>query len=339
MPKLSRFYTTSDLSPQDLQDILACAALGKQHGWQSEASALCGKVVGLVFLNPSLRTRASFQAGIARLGGQSIVLSPGADMWSLELEPGMVMNGAKTEHIKDAGPVLSSYCDVLAVRCFPAMQNWREDSRDPVWHAFSEHVRKPLLSMESALWHPCQALADALTLHEVLGVGLQRKTLALTWAPHPKQLPMAVPNSTLLIAAQLGMNVRLVCPPGYELETAVLQKTQSYCELQGSRFDIFHDQGQGLGGVDVVYAKSWTPAGYVGKSDEEFRRRETLCSWELTAERYSQLGRPWFMHCLPVRRNVEVSDAVLDSDRSLILRQAENRLHAQNALLLYMLRD
>ena len=157
-----------------------------------------------------------------------MVLSPGTDMWSLELEPGAIMNGNKTEHIKDAGPVLSSYCDALAVRCFPGMQNWEDDRTDPLWHAFSKAVTKPLISLESALWHPCQALADALTLKEIFGAKLPGKTMALTWAPHPKQLPMAVPNSSLLIAAQMGMNVRLVCPQGYELESSVLQQPKVF---------------------------------------------------------------------------------------------------------------
>jgi len=329
--------STSDLTPQELTGVIERAIQGKQSNWREHSTALAGKVIALMFFNPSLRTRASFQAGIARLGGQSVVLAPGSDSWTLEFEEGALMYRDRTEHVKDASGVLSQYFDAVCIRSFPALKSWEEDKNEPVLSAFKKHLDIPLVSMESALWHPCQALADAVTLKERFGKNLKGRKFVLTWAPHPKQLPLAVPHSTALIAAQLGMDVRLACPEGYEFDPEIMGSVSTSAKASGGTFEVFHEQEKALKGAEVVYAKSWSPPQFIGMREVELEHRKSLLPWMLDQE-MMQLGNdPYFMHCLPARRNIEVSDEVIDSARSLTEHQAANRLHAQNALLIELL--
>jgi N-acetylornithine carbamoyltransferase len=191
--------------------------------------------------------------------------------------------------------------------------------------------------MEGSLWHPCQALADALTLTEVFNGAPKNKTFTLTWAPHPKQLPLAVPHSTALIAAQLGMNLRIACPEGYEFDSSIMGQIEQAAALSGGMVSVFHEQEPALEGADVVYAKSWTPPSFIGRKELELEHRKSLLPWLVDEQLMQKGGDPFFMHCLPVRRNIEVADEVLDSKKSLTDQQAANRLHAQNALLLHIL--
>lgn len=330
-------YRTDSLSDSELKALLSLAQKGKADRWQAYKSALQGKVVGLLFLNPSLRTRASFQSGIARLGGSVVALNAGTDSWSLEYREGALMNSDKPEHVSEAARVLSRYFDILGVRSFPQMNSWEEDREDPIMQAFLKHVEVPLINLESALWHPCQALADALTITELFRGNIRNKKFVLTWANHPKQLPMAVPNSTLLIASQLGINTTLCCPPGYELSEDVLSAVSSNLSRHDAEFNIVHSQAEAFEGADVVYAKSWTPPGYVGDFEAEMEIRKAIGPWTVTNELMSKTNHAYFMHCLPIRRNVIASDEVLNSNQCVIIDQAENRMHVQNAWLLKLM--
>lgn len=329
--------TTSDLSPGELSELLRLAAEGKKSMWRNYSEALKHKVIALLFFNPSLRTRASFQSGIARLGAQSTVLSPGNDSWTLEFEEGAVMYADRTEHVKDAAQVISQYFDAVCIRAFPKLASWEEDKHESVLEAFKKYLDIPLISMEGSLWHPCQALADALTLQETFGSRLREKTMVVSWAPHPKQLPMAVPHSTALVAAQLGMKLRIACPEGYLFDDEILSQITSEASRSNGSVEIFHEQDAALKGADVVYAKSWTPPMFIGKKELELEHRKALLPWLFDAEKLALGNNARFMHCLPVRRNIEVADEVLDGPQSLTSLQAANRLHAQNALLVSML--
>jgi N-acetylornithine carbamoyltransferase len=229
------------------------------------------------------------------------------------------MDQDKTEHIKDAAQVLSRYVDAIAVRSFPGLKSYDEDMADPVITSFRKYSKVPVINMESALWHPCQAMADALTVQEKHGKIKGRK-VTLTWAYHPKALPMAVGNSFAAIMSQLGADLTIAHPPEFALPGTFLDSLP-----RAPR--IVHSKEEGLNGAEVVYAKSWGGASYYGKWEEEKKVREGLKSWICD----SVPKGATFMHCLPVRRNVEVADAVLDS--SAIYDEAENRLHVQKAIL------
>jgi N-acetylornithine carbamoyltransferase len=291
-----------------------------------------GKALGLLFLNPSLRTSASFQRAAARLKMDLVQLS-GDGVWSMESRPGSIMDATAAEHLKDAAAVLGRYVDVLAVRAFPAGADLQTDLTDPILHGFRQHAGVPIVNMESTLWHPCQALADWATLeqHQIP----KTAKLVLTWAWHPKALPHAVPNSTLCMAAQRGMEVVVLHPPGYELHPDILAEAQKLALQNHGSVRISHDPFEALANADVVYAKSWGSLQAWGDPIAEAKLRGPLRPWCVTTE--SMPGPAKFMHCLPVRRNVVVSDAVLDSSQSLVLDQAENRLHAQTSLLEHIL--
>jgi N-acetylornithine carbamoyltransferase len=313
------FINTLEFSPAELELLLARAKALKKARGKKGKRPLDGKSVALVFFNPSLRTRVSFEVGIAELGGQAVTMSVGSESWSLEYKENAVMDQDKTEHIKDAAQVLSRYVDAIAVRSFPGMKSYDEDMADPVIGAFRKYSKVPVINMESALWHPCQAMADALTVQEKFGKIKGRK-VTLTWAYHPKPLPMAVGNSFAAIMSQLGADLTIAHPPEFGVPEAFINSLP-----RSPR--IVHSKAQGLEGAQVVYAKSWGGPAYYGKWEEEKKIRDGLKSW--ICDSIPQGGM--FMHCLPVRRNVEVSDAVLDA--SAIYDEAENRLHVQKAIL------
>jgi len=312
------FISTLEFKPSDLEFLLKRAkALKKSRG--TGRRPLEGKSVAMVFFNPSLRTRVSFQVGIAELGGQAVSMSVGSESWTLEHREGAVMDQDKTEHIKDAARVLSRYVDAIAVRSFPGMKSREEDLADSVIESFRRHSSVPIINMESALWHPCQALADAFTIQEKLGK-IKGAKVTLTWAYHPKALPMSVGNSFAAIASQLGADLTIAHPPEFALEKAFLDSLPR-------KPRIVHSKEEGLEGAQIVYAKSWGGPAFYGKWEEEKKIRDGLKSW--ICDRVPKGAH--FMHCLPVRRNVEVSDAVLDA--GAIYDEAENRLHVQKAIL------
>ncbi|MGQ9898358.1 MAG: N-acetylornithine carbamoyltransferase [Acidobacteriota bacterium] len=312
---MRHFITTCDYDRATLEAILTHAMTHKGE----RSMALQGKTVALLFFDSSLRTRASFAVGVAQLGGTVVTFEVGRGTWNLEYEEGVVMDGDKPEHIADAAQVLSRYFDVLAVRCFPGLKNPAEDDADPVIEAFRRYATVPVINLESALYHPCQAMADLLTIRERFG-RTEGVRVALAWTPHVKPLPTSVPNSLALAATQLGCRLTIVAPPEFALPDLVMARL--------GKVEVVHDQAA-LARQDVVYAKSWTSrVNYGAPLPDRYR------DWMLTPEK---LGSARFLHCLPLRRNVEVTDAVLASAQNDCYDEAENRLHVQKSILQYCL--
>jgi N-acetylornithine carbamoyltransferase len=330
------FLALEDWKPGEIEQLLALAAKVKRG---EVAGGLEKKVLAMVFLDPSLRTRSSFETAMFLHGGHAIVLEPGKGSWALESRPGAVMDGDSVEHVVDAARVLGRYADAVGVRSFPRGSDWAVARQDGIIKGFAQNCEKPVINLESARRHPCQALADAMTLQEKLKQ-VEGKRFVLTWAWHPKALPTAVPASAALAAARLGMEIVIARPEGYELDpedTALIRKTAQ--EAGGEFVHIIDDPDDALVGADAVYVKSWGSVKLYGRPEEEAAQRAGLRDWRLTPSRLraTRGGKGIVMHCLPVRRNVEIDDQVLDGPNSVVVDQAENRLHAQRALLLTLL--
>lgn len=323
---MKNFLKTSDFTPDELENLLAKAFCFKRN--QDLSKPLAGKSIALVFFNPSLRTRASMQVGIYELGGNSVILEPGASSWSLEHRDNVVMDNDKTEHLKEFVRVLERYVAAMGVRTFANLRNWEEERADPILAAFERYSSKPLINLESAMHHPCQALADMMTIREKFGD--ERKRVLLTWAWHPKPLPMAVPNSFALAAAQMGHDLTIAHPPGYELDDELMQEIKSL----GGDVQITDDVDAAFENAEVVYAKSWGSKNFYGAPEKDIEyRRQFRERWIVDERKMARTDDAIFMHCLPVRRNVIVTDAVIDSPNSVVVDEAENRLHVQKAIL------
>ena len=332
MPK--HFLTTADWTRDELERLLEAASVFKRGDGREQP--LAGHSVALVFFNPSLRTRASMQVGIYELGGNVVVLEPGGTSWTLEHRDGVVMDGDKTEHVAEFVRVLGRYCGAIGVRTFAALKDWKEERLDPVLNAFAKYTEVPLINLESAMHHPCQALADMLTIREKLGAG--RKRVVLTWAWHPKPLPMAVPNSFALAAAQLGHELVIAHPPGYELDDALLEEINFQAHDAGANVTVTNDMEEAFDGADVVYAKSWGSKMFYGDAEDDIEERAQYRGrWIVDEAKMARTRSAIFMHCLPVRRNVIVTDGVIDSPSSVVVDEAENRLHVQKAILAELL--
>jgi len=314
---------TSQLSREEIEGLLE-AALRFKSG-DDRSKPLAGKSVALVFFNPSLRTRASMQVGIYELGGNAVVLEPGGTSWTLEHRAGAVMDSDKTEHVAEFVRVLERYCTAIGVRTFAALKDWQEERTDPILNAFARYASVPIINLESAMHHPCQSLADMLTIREKLGAG--RKRVVLTWAWHPKALPMAVPNSFALAAVQMGHDLVIAHPPGYDLDEELI-------ESLGETVETTNDIDAAFEGAEVIYAKSWGSKQFYGNTDQDIATRALYRNkWIVDEEKMSRTNNAIFMHCLPVRRNVIVTDGVIDSPASVVIDEAENRLHVQKAIL------
>ena len=332
------FLALEQLSSDEVDGLLELAARVKRG---EVIGGLERKVLAMVFMDPSLRTRTSFETAMYLHGGHGVVLEPGKGSWSLETEPGAVMDGDTVEHIVDAARVLGRYADAVGVRSFPRGSTWAVAREDAVIRNFARYCEKPVINFESARRHPCQALADAMTLREKLRE-TEGKRFVLTWAWHPKALPTAVPASAALAAAALGMEIVIARPPGYELDTEDTALIRKLAQQSGGEFvHIIDDPDDALVGADAVYVKSWGSVKLFGSPKEEAALRAGLRDWRLTPGRLRSTrgGKGIVMHCLPVRRNVEIDDAVLDGPNSVVVDQAENRLHAQRALLLDLIGD
>ncbi|HWF89828.1 MAG TPA: N-acetylornithine carbamoyltransferase [Pyrinomonadaceae bacterium] len=315
--------STRGMTSEQIETLLESALRFKSG--EDVSKPLAGKSVALVFFNPSLRTRASMQVGIYELGGNAVVLEPGGTSWTLEHRTGAVMDGDKTEHVAEFVRVLERYCVAIGVRTFAALKNWQEERTDPVLNAFAKYASVPIINLESAMHHPCQSLADMLTIREKSGTG--RKRVVLTWAWHPKPLPMAVPNSFALAAAQMGHDLVIAHPPGYDLDEELI-------ESLGPSVEITNDIDAAFTDADVIYAKSWGAKQFYGNTDQDVATRAQYRSkWIVDEEKMSRTNNAIFMHCLPVRRNVIVTDGVIDSPASAVIDEAENRLHVQKAIL------
>lgn len=276
------------------------------------------KTLGLVFLNPSLRTRLSTQKAAQNLGMNVMTVNADKDTWAIEFQDGAVMNGATVEHIRDAAPVLGSYCDLIGVRCFPGLVSKEADDSEHIMQQFIRWTGKPYLSLESATLHPLQSLADAITIAEHRPA--HRPKVVLSWAPHIKPLPHAVANSFAEWMNRQDVELVITHPEGYELNPRFAGKAR-----------IEYNQQKALEGADFVYVKNWSSYADYGKVLTQDP------SWMLTAQHLSVTNNARVMHCLPVRRNLELSDEILDSPASLVQAQAENRVYAAQAVLKRML--
>jgi N-acetylornithine carbamoyltransferase len=324
------FLKTNDWSAQHLDELIDSAIRFKSG--EEKSRALAGRSVALVFFNPSLRTRASMQVGIFELGGNAVVLEPGGTSWTLEHRDGVVMDGDKTEHVAEFVRVLGRYCVAIGVRTFAALKDWEAERLDPILNAFAKYADVPIINLESAMHHPCQAMADMMTIREKLGVG--RKKVLMTWAWHPKPLPMAVPNSFALAAAQMGCDLVIAHPPGYELDEELMTEIGRQAAGAGGRITVEHDVEAAFDGAEVVYAKSWGSKNFYGAPEKDMSARAQYREkWIVDEPKMTRTNSAIFMHCLPVRRNVIVTDGVIDSASSVVIDEAENRLHVQKAIL------
>ena len=324
----------ADLDDHLLQDVLELSARLKRRGGHGE---LAGKSVGMLFFRGSLRTRASLETAVHRLGGQAVNLTAMSDFWELEEREGTVMDGRAPEHIKDAAAVLSQYVDALAIRPAAEGQSWDVDRRDERIASWARHATVPVLNMESSLWHPMQALADLLTLRESLEETRGRE-LAITWVHSPAPASAAVVHSLLHAALRLGMRVRLAHPPGFEIDGGVMREAEEIAERSHGTLTQSASLEEAVAGAQVVYARSWQSAESYGKEHATLAasQRARFTDWRLDERVLADDTR--VMHAMPVRRNVEISDGVLDSKRSLLVQQAGNRLSTQMALLVTLLR-
>ena len=325
------FCDLADLSQGEVAELLALAARLEAV---PQPAALAGKVLGLLFFNPSLRTLASFQAGMSRLGGASFVISPGQGSWQLETRRGVVMDGAAAEHVREAIPVLAGYADALGIRAFAGGTSLAADLADAAFAAMAELCPVPLINLESAVNHPCQALADWRTLDE-LAVPRHGGRFVLSWAWHPKPLPLAVPAAVLHMAAMRGMQVTVLRPAGFALPPPILERARQAAAASGGAVEESCDRGAALAGAHVIYAKSWAAtASRYGDAAADAALRAGLRDWCVAESWFKPAAADCrFMHCLPVRRGAVVSDEVLDGPRSVVVRQAHNRMWVQMAVL------
>jgi N-acetylornithine carbamoyltransferase len=332
---MRNFLDLADLSRDEIVDLLA---LAQRLQVRPEPSALAGKILGLLFFNPSLRTLASFQAGMMRLGGTSFVVTPGQGTWQVETRDGAVMNAGAAEHVREAIPVLASYCDALGIRSFAEGKDLAADIAESQFARMSALCPKPLVNLESAMNHPCQALADWKTLDDH-GVP-RRGRFVLSWVNHPRALPLAVPAATVHMAAQRGMEVVVLRPEGYALPDGVMQKARAAAAAAGGSVTETDDRTAALDGAHVLYAKEWGSPLHYGNAEAETLARLPLADW-CVREPWFAAARPdcHFMHCLPVRRNVAVADEVLDGPRSRVVAEAANRMVVQMAVLYRLLKE
>ncbi len=292
------------------------------HSWIEEAKELKqtplkhielgkNKTLGLLFFNSSLRTRLSTQKAALNLGMNPIVMNVSGDAWGIEFGDGTIMNGNTAEHIKEAAAVVSQYCDIIAVRAFPTLTDKKLDESEQVINAFVKYASVPIVNMESATGHPLQGLTDALTISEYAKTS--KPKVVLSWAPHVKALPHAVANSFTQAMQKMDVEFVITNPEGYDLNPEITGNTP-----------IIHNQEEAFKDADFVYVKNWS-------SYEDYGQvNNTDSNWTITKEK---LGKAKFLHCLPVRRNLIVEDAVLDSDSSLVIEQANNRTYAAQLVL------
>ena len=305
-------YLTIDDLP-NLDDAVAEALALKKDPYKYNNIGK-NKTLGMLFFNPSLRTRLSTQKAAQQLGIHTMIMNFSNEAWALEFEDGTVMSGLRSEHIKEAAAVVSQYCDIVAIRAFASLTDKESDETEKVMHNFAKYASIPVVNMESATAHPLQALADAITIKEHSTI--KRPKIVLTWAPHPKALPHAVANSFTRMVQKLDAEFVIAHPDGYTLDPKITKSTP-----------LYRNQEEAFEGADFVYAKNWcsyTDYGKVLRTDN---------SWMLTAEKLKNTNHAKFMHCLPVRRNIVVSDDVLDSPNSLVIEQANNRTFSAQVVL------
>lgn len=331
---MKAFNDLANFSNEEIQSLLSLAKRLDNH---PEPEALRGKVLSLLFLSPSLRTLASFQAAMTRLGGGSFVISPDMSIHGLETRPGIVMDGTAAEHIREAVPVIASYGDAIGIRAFAERKNIEHDMAETEFKSLIDLIDTPYINMESAMNHPCQSLADWKTLDD-LNVPANGGKFVLSWAYHPLALPLAVPSAALHAAAMRGMDVTVLRPDGFALPDAIMDKARTAAATSGGSIQETDDRSEAMQDAHVIYAKSWSSTKHYGDKLADQKLRKDLEQW--------CVDEPWFdnakedcrfMHCLPVRRGVVVSESVLDGPRSVVIHEARNRMLVQMAVLHQML--
>ena len=308
---MKNFINSDDIS--DYKKIVEEAIQLKSNPNQLEYIGK-NKSIGLLFFNPSLRTRISTQKASMILGLKTFVMNFNSEGWQLEFENNTIMSEDKAEHVKDAAKVLSEYCDIIAIRKFADLNNKIDDEKEIVLSSFLKYSTVPILNLESSTFHPLQGLADAITIHETKNKA--RPKIVLSWAPHPKSLPHAVPNSFIKMVKKNNFELIISNPIGYDLNPEITKG-----------INIIHDQKEAFINADFIYAKNWSSYENYGKvliNDS---------SWKIDRNKMSLTNNAKFMHCLPVRRNVVVDDNVIDSENSLVISQAENRIYSALIIL------
>ena len=319
---MKSFFHVSDLG--DLGKAL-------EEARQVKATPLAWKELGrdktiiLIFFNNSLRTRLSSQKAALNLGMNPIVLNVNGDSWKLETQLGVVMDGDKSEHLREAIPVIGSYCDIIGVRSFAGLTDREFDYAETILTQFIEYSGKPVISLESATVHPCQAFADLITIEEYKAK--PRPKVVMTWAPHPRSLPQAVPNSFAEWMNAADVDFVITHPHGYELDPLF---------VGGAKVE--YDQDKALEGADFVYAKNWSCPGVTNPEDYGKVLSKDM-DWVVDAGKMALTDKAYFMHCLPVRRNMIVSDEVIDSPRSIVIPEAANRVVSAQVVMKRMLED
>jgi N-acetylornithine carbamoyltransferase len=328
------FNDLADFSIAEIKELITLAArLDKKP----EPRSLEGKVLSLLFLSPSLRTLVSFQSAMARMGGGTFVVSPNMSIHGLESRSGIVMDGVAAEHIREAVPVIASYSDAIGIRAFARRENLDDDLSDLQFHELTALVDTPYINMESAINHPCQSLADWKTMDD-LGIPANSGKFVLAWSWHPQQLPLAVPAATLHMAALRGMDVTVLRPEGFEFPGLVMEKANQAAALSGGSVRETDDLSDAMQGSHAIYVNSWASSRHYGNNcaEEEFKRE--LREWRVDETWFDNAaGDCRFMHCLPVRRGVTVTDNILDGPRSVVIAEARNRMLVQMAVLHQML--
>jgi len=323
------FINTTDWLQSELQGILDLANQFKQG---LHRDCLKGKSVGLLFFNPSLRTRTSFELGTWQLGGHAVVLEPGKNAWPIEFESNGIMDGDAEEHVIEVAKVLSRYCDLVGVRSFPKFEDWNDDRQDKVIKAFAKYASVPVINMET-ITHPCQELAHMMAIQEKFPKPQNKKYL-LTWTYHPKPLNTAVANSSLLISTKFGMDVTLLCPnKDYLLDERYMTLAKQQAEINGGSFQVTYDIEQAYADADIVYAKSWGALPYFRNWQAEKKIRDQYQHFIVDQQKMDLTNQGQFSHCLPLRRNIKATDEVMDADYCFAIDEAENRLHVQKALM------
>ncbi len=339
---MKHFLNVTDYSQEELMRIIKTAMAMKKSGGRK---TLEGKILSMFFFNPSLRTRLSFIAGMNKLGGLAVDLSSGSGAYPFEFKENTVMDKTTSEHIKEAAAVVSRMSNAIAVRASDLITtssesvkvpSWDEVKKDIVVQSFAKYASVPVINMESNVYHPCQGLGDAMTIMEKMGKPKGKKYV-LTWAYHPKSLPMATVNSQFMAACDLGMNVVIAHPKGWELDEDVLKIAKKRAQSAGGSLSINNSQEEAFKDANVICAKSWGSIKFYGNWDEEKKIKDKLKSWIVDSKKMELTNNAYFMHCLPVRRNVEVSDEVIDGKSSIVIDEAENRMWIQMAILDYLI--
>jgi N-succinyl-L-ornithine transcarbamylase len=302
----------------DVSDVAELVKIGLEQKANPFANKHLGlnKTIGLLFFNSSLRTRISTQKAALNLGMNVIVMNVGSDSWQLEFEDGVIMDQGKAEHIKEAAAVLGQYCDIIAVRAFAELKDRDEDYKETVLESFRKYAGVPIVNLESATRHPCQSLADLITIEELKTI--EKPKVVLTWAPHFKALPQAVGNSFAEWVLMTDYEFVIANPEGYDLAPEIRKNAK-----------VVHSQEEAFAGADFVYAKNWSSYEQYG----QVLTQDQDPSWKITAEKMALTNNAKFMHCLPVRRGLKVSEEVLDSDYSAVIQQAGNRVWSVQAVI------